>query len=452
LKKLWGGRFKKEISKEVFEFTKSISFDSVLLPYDVKGSVAHIQMLCKVGIITKKECSILLRAFGQILNDFNSGNLKITEDFEDIHSYVQFLMQEKVGNLAKKIHTARSRNDQVSLDVRLYCRDVLYRIIDLIEQVQKTVAKLGLDNKDIIIPGFTHLQHAQPVLLAHHLHSYIEMLERDSLRFKNTLERVNVLPLGSGAIAGTSLGIDREFVAKKLGFNSVSKNSMDAVSDRDFIIEILSNCAITGMHLSRFCEDIILWNTQEFGWVVLNDSISTGSSMMPNKKNPDVFELIRGKTGRLYGNLINILTVMKSLPSTYNRDMQEDKEPLFDSIGTIEGSLNVLNVVLSSIGFDRGKIAKSLSDEELYATDIAEYLVKKGIAFRDAHEIVGKLISYAKQKKVKISELKPEELKKIHPKIDRDVINLLNCEVSVDSKTSYEGTNRQMVIKNLEEV
>ncbi len=443
MKTLWG-EGEKKVSKQVFDWTQSFSFDFVLFPYDVMGSIAHIQMLCKCGIITKKEEKILTLAFKSILNDYNSGNLKIIKEFEDVHSCVQFLVEEKVGNVAKKIHTARSRNDQISLDTRLYCRDTINKIINSMEKLINIIAKTGADNKDIIIPGYTHLQHAQPVFLSHHLNSYIEMLGRDIWRFKDALKRVNILPLGSCAIAGTSLNIDRAFVAKKLGFDSISKNSMDAVSDRDFVIELLSGCAIAGMHLSRICEDIILWNTQEFGWVVLDDSVVTGSSMMPHKKNPDVLELIRGKTGILYGNLVQMLTLMKGLPMTYNRDMQEDKPPLFSSIQTIEKSVSVLGLVFSLIGFNREKIKQSLLDEELYATDIAEYLVKKGVSFRDAHRAVGNLMVYVKNKGTSVSKLSKEELKKIHPELNMDIINLLNPQTSVALKKSFGGTGQKM--------
>lgn len=443
MKTLWG-EGEKKVSKQVFDWTQSFSFDFVLFPYDVMGSIAHIQMLCKCGIITKKEEKILTLAFKSILNDYNSGNLKIIKEFEDVHSCVQFLVEEKVGNVAKKIHTARSRNDQISLDTRLYCRDTINKIINSMEKLINIIAKTGADNKDIIIPGYTHLQHAQPVFLSHHLNSYIEMLGRDIWRFKDALKRVNILPLGSCAIAGTSLNIDRAFVAKKLGFDSISKNSMDAVSDRDFVIELLSGCAIAGMHLSRICEDIILWNTQEFGWVVLDDSVVTGSSMMPHKKNPDVLELIRGKTGILYGNLVQMLTLMKGLPMTYNRDMQEDKPPLFSSIQTIEKSVSVLGLVFSLIGFNREKIKQSLLDEELYATDIAEYLVKKGVSFRDAHRAVGNLMVYVKNKETSVSKLSKEELKKIHPELNMDIMNLLNPQTSVALRKSFGGTGQKM--------
>ncbi len=441
--KLWGGRFRKKTDPIVEMFTKSIHYDHKLAQYDVLGSIAHAKMLGKCNIITKHEASALVKGLEGILKDIEAGRFEFDWDCEDIHTNIQNELQMRIGKIAKKLHTARSRNDQVSLDLRMYCRDSIITLVHEITDLQKSLLKFSKQNREIIIPGYTHLQRAQPVLLAHHILAYMEMFQRDRQRIYSTHTGVwHNFPLGSCALAGTSLPIDREYTARLLNFTGVSRNSIDSVSDRDFAIEFLSGMAILAMHLSRLSEDLILWSTSEFAFIDIDESFCTGSSIMPHKKNPDVLELIRGNTGRIYGNLISVLVMMKGLPLSYNRDMQHDKEPLFDSVERVKGSLGVMiRLIQGNIKVNKERLKGLFDDESLFATDMAEYLVNKGMAFQEAHETVGKLIAYCIRGNKKVSDLSLTQLKTFSKKFDKDIYKLLNPDQSVRSKTSYGGTS-----------
>jgi argininosuccinate lyase len=428
--KLWGGRFKGQLSKDMESFNNSINIDIRLLPYDIEASIAHAAALMKAGVISQEEFNLIKKALEKIKNM----EIKDIPDVEDVHTLVEKLLVEEIGDLGKKLHTARSRNDQVATDERLYLRKEIEKIIELLENLIDTLNTLAKVNKNTIMPGYTHLQRAQPVTFSHHLLAYQEMFKRDISRLKDLKKRVNVLVLGSGALAGTTYDIDRKYVASLLGFNDVSLNSMDAVSDRDFIIEFLSAASLIMMHLSRFSEEIVLWATQEFNFIELSDEYSTGSSIMPQKKNPDAAELIRGKTGRIYGNLISLLTVMKSLPLTYNKDMQEDKEPLFDSIDTLKICLKVFTGMIKSMHIKKEKMENAVKYGYLNATDLADYLVKKGIPFRSAHEIVGNIVSYAIEKNTTLEDLEIDEFRIFCNKIDEDVYEYLNIKNILKSR------------------
>ena len=394
MENLWGGRFKKSINKEMKEFTSSISFDKNLAVYDIAGSIAHAKMLGKCNIISPEESQKIVAALEEILKDVQKNGWSISEEAEDIHTWVENNLKEKIGDIAGKLHTARSRNDQVALDERLYLKEEVHKIQDLLKDLQASLLLIAEKNIDVIMPGYTHLQHAQPILFSHHLLAYFHKFNRDKGRMKDLFKRMDVLPLGSAALAGTSFPIDREYVAKKLNFSMISENSLDAVSDRDFILEFLSASAILMMHLSRLSEEIILWSSKEFDFIELDDSFCTGSSIMPQKKNPDAAELIRGKTGRVYGNLINLLTVMKALPLAYNHDMQEDKEPLFDTVSTLENSLFLMSKMIETMRINKEKMEKSTKGDFSTATELADYLVKKGLSFREAHKLIGKIVLY----------------------------------------------------------
>lgn len=390
-KKLWGGRFTKKTDPMVEQFTGSLKTDFVLAKYDVLGSIAHAKMLGKCGIIPKKDSDKIVKGLKSIMKDLDSCKIKIDLSAEDVHTLVQNLLQKKIGDAAKRAHTARSRNDQISLDTRLFARDFICALTGSINNFQASLDIFVSKNKQVkILPGYTHLQHAQPISLNDYAGAYKAMLARDADRLKDIYKRVNVMPLGSCALAGTSLPIDRKFVAKELGFSSVAQNTVDAVSDRDFVIEILSAAALLGMHLSRLAEDFIIWSSSEFNFIDIDEAFCTGSSIMPQKKNPDALELIRGNTGKLYGNLISVLVMMKGLPLSYNRDMQLDKEPLFDSLKIVNDELMVLAELIKAVKFNKDSIDKQLKDKGLYAAKMAEDLVKKGVAFKDAHKIVGK--------------------------------------------------------------
>jgi len=389
-KKLWGGRFSKKTDPLVEKFTSSLKTDIVLLEYDLLGSIAHANMLGKCKIIPLKDSKLIVNGLNSIVADLKSGRIKIDDSAEDVHTLAQNLLEEKIGEPAKKLHTARSRNDQVSLDMRMYCRDFTADLINLISGFESALDLFVSKNKSVAnLPGYTHLQHAQPVSLKNYAAAYKEMFGRDKQRFAEILTRINVLPLGSCALAGTSLPIDRRYVAYQLKFAKVSANTLDAVSDRDFVIEFLNAIALVGMHLSRLAEDFIIWATSEFNFIDIDEKFCTGSSMMPHKKNPDVLELVRGSAGKLYGNLVAILVIMKGLPLAYNRDMQLDKEPLFDSLNTIKVQLEIMQRLLKNVKFNKSSIDKQLKDPGLYATLAAEKLVKKGVAFKDAHKIIG---------------------------------------------------------------
>lgn len=449
MKKLWGGRFSKKTDPLMEAFTSSIAFDSRLAEYDVLGSIAHARMLGKCNIIPKKDAAKITKALKGILSGLKKGTFTADAKSEDIHTDIQNKLYKKLGSTAKKLHAARSRNDQVNCDERLYCKDMIDKTAAKIAGLQKALLNLAKKNKGVIIPGYTHLQHAQPVALAHLLLAYVNMLERDKSRFLDAKRRVDISTLGSCAISGTSLKTDRKFAADRLGFAQVSDNSIDAVSDRDFIAEILAASAITGMHLSRFAEDMIIYSSSEFGFIDVSEAHSTGSSMMPHKKNPDALELIRGSAGKLYGNLVAILTTMKGLPSSYNRDMQHDKEPLFNSFDTLTAALGMFTAMVSKLKINNGALKRALSDESLYATDLAEYLIRKGVAFKEAHDAVGHLVRYSIDKNRKISALSPRELKGFSKAFEKDAFLLLDAKKSVSLKRSFGGTSFDNIDRQL---
>lgn len=423
--KLWGGRFKKDLDKLMEDFNSSISFDIRLLKYDIIGSIAHAKGLYKAGVLTEEELNLIEKGLKEIIEE---SELKEMPQDEDVHSYVERLLVEKIGDVGRKLHTGRSRNDQVATDERLYLRDEIYKIKEDLIKLIDTLKEMAETYKEAIMPGYTHLQRAQPVTFGHHLLAYVEMFKRDLSRLDDMMKRVNVMPLGSGALAGTTFDIDRKYVASLLGFDDITLNSIDGVSDRDFVIEFLSFASITMMHLSRFSEELILWSTKEFDFVEMDDRFSTGSSMMPQKKNPDAAELIRGKTGRVYGDLITILTVMKGLPLSYNKDMQEDKEPLFDGVDTLKMSLEVFTEMIKAIKVKTGKMEKASKYGYMNATDFADYLVQKGIPFRTAHEIAGKVVLYALERNLAIEDLPLEELKKFSDVIEKDVYEAIDIK------------------------
>lgn len=428
--KLWGGRFKEKIAEDMEIFNSSINVDIRLLPYDIEASLAHAKGLKKAKIITDEEFEQIERALREIKEE----KFEEIPMVEDVHTLVEQMLVEKIGDVGKKIHTARSRNDQIATDERLYLRDEILKIIDLLEQLNFVLLELSKKYKNKVMPGYTHLQRAQPITFSHHLLSYVEMFRRDINRLEDSLKRVNVLILGSGALAGTSYDIDRMYVASLLGFKEVSLNSMDGVSDRDFIIEFLSIASLIMMHLSRFSEEIVIWSTQEFNFVELSDKYSTGSSIMPQKKNPDSSELIRGKTGRVYGNLFSLLTTMKGLPLAYNKDMQEDKEPMFDTVDTLKSCLKVFIGMLETMRVNEKKMEEAVKFGYLNATDLADYLVKKGIPFRTAHDIVGKLVVYAITKNVPLEELNMAEFRNFCQFIDEDVYEVLDVKNILKSR------------------
>jgi len=440
MEKAWSGRFKERTSGIVESFTESISFDRRLWRYDIEGSIAHARMLGRQGIIPEEDTARIIDGLHEIGREIEAGTFQFREDLEDIHMHIEAALIEKIGHAGKRLHTARSRNDQVVLDLRLYLRDEITTLISSINCVQRELLETAERRLDHVMPGYTHTQRAQPVLLAHHLLAYIEMLGRDKARLTDTLKRVNVLPLGACALAGTSLPIDREYIAELLGFDGIAENSMDAVSDRDFAIEFLSNAAILMMHLSLIAEELVLWSTEEFSFITLPDSFTTGSSIMPQKKNPDVAELIRGKTGRVYGALVALLTTMKGLPLTYNRDMQEDKPPIFDALDTVKASLAVLDAMVPCMEFNRERMAETALKGYATATDIAEYLVRKGIPFRDAHATTGTIVLYCIERKKDLSELTIEEFRHFSPLIGKDIYESLTAEGSVRTKRSRGGT------------
>jgi argininosuccinate lyase len=449
MKKPWAGRFRRKTSKIVESFTESISFDHRLWRYDIEGSIAHAKMLARQGIITGEDSKKIIRGLEEIAKEIETGKFRFRDDLEDIHMNIEAALIKKIGDAGGKLHTARSRNDQVVLDLRLYLRYEINEIISLIKEFQKTLLNTATKHLNSLMPGYTHLQRAQPVLLSHHLLAYIEMLQRDNERLKDALKRINQLPLGSCALAGTSLPIDRFYVAKLLGFKVISQNSIDAVSDRDFAIELLSNAAILSMHLSRLAEDLILWATEEFGFIELPDVFATGSSIMPQKKNPDVAELIRAKTGKVYGNLLSLLTIMKGLPLSYNRDLQEDKLPVFDTVDTVKSCLTVFNEMLPVIRFNIKRMRETAGDAYSTATDIAEYLVKKGMPFRKAHEITGKIVLYCINEKKKLENLTLKELHTFSHIITKDIYPCLKAEESVIHKKSPGGTSLNEVMKQI---
>ena len=443
-KKLWGGRFKESINDLVDRFNESLSFDRRLYGQDIQGSIAHSRMLGKQGIISDNDASRIIDGLTEAKREMDRKN-HLDSDLEDVHSLIEKVLVAKVGVAGEKMDTARSRNDQVALDMRMYVRDAVTRVINLIKEMQLVLIDLAEKNIDFIMPGYTHLQPAQPVLVSHHLMAYYEMLKRDKQRFYEELKRVNVLPLGSAALAGTTFDLDRKMVADELGFDSISNNSMDAVSDRDFVIEYIFSSSVLMMHLSRLSEEMILWSTQEFGIINLPDAFCTGSSIMPQKKNPDILELIRGKTGRVYGHLISLLTVMKGLPLTYNKDMQEDKESLFDTVDTVEDCLSVITLLLKEVSFNGDTMKQACEKGYLMATDLADYMVVNGSTFRQAHDAVGKIVLYAIDNKKELHELKLEEMKQFSKHIKKDVFKWLEPASAIKRRNLLGGTGSRAV-------
>lgn len=452
MKKLWSGRFKETTEKTVENFTSSLSFDKRLWRYDIEGSAAHVTMLGKQKIIPKKDADLILRGLESIKKEMIEGRFRFRKDLEDVHMNIEHALIKKIGPVGGKLHTARSRNDQVALDLRLYLRDEISAVLKLIRSFQKVIVSVAGRHTDTIMPGYTHLQKAQPVLLAHHLLAYFEMLDRDKERFEDCLKRVNVMPLGSAALAGTTLPIDRKHTARLLRFPKISENSMDAVSDRDFVIEFLSASGILMVHLSRLSEEIIIWNSDQFGFVELPDAFTTGSSIMPQKKNPDVLELIRGKSGRVFGHLTAMLTVMKGLPLAYNRDLQEDKEALFDTVDTVTSSLQVLTRMMPKVRFNKDIMKKASEKGYLTATDLAEYLVRKGMPFRDAHRVTGELVRHCIDNNKAMGDLSLKEFRRFSELIGRDIFHHISVKTSIEEKKSFGGTSKRMVLARIKKI
>jgi argininosuccinate lyase len=444
-RKLWGGRFRQPTDDLVHRINSSLDFDSRLYTYDIQGSKAHCRMLAKQDILSREEASQILEALDTITEEIQTGVLSLDGDYEDIHSLVEQALIDKVGMVGEKLHIGRSRNDQVALDVRMYIRDASRHTIELIRALQAALVILAEKHVDLIMPGYTHLQRAQPVLVAHYLLAHYEMLQRDRERFQDGLKRTNVLPLGSAALAGTTFDLDREMVAVELGFDAVSQNSMDAVSDRDFVLEFLFDASVLMMHLSRLSEELILWSSQEFGFIAISDAFCTGSSIMPQKKNPDLPELVRAKTGRVYGNLFSLLTVLKGLPLTYNKDLQEDKEVLFDTVDTLEICLPVMSRLLGAVSFDGDRLRKAAHSGFLVATDLADYLVRKGTTFRQAHEAVGKIVLLALEQGKELHQLALEEIKALAGDAEEDVFDWLEPDRSVRRRELPGGKGPETV-------
>jgi argininosuccinate lyase len=448
-KKLWSGRFDKQMAPEVERFSASVGFDRRLFEYDIMGSLAHVEMLARAGLISKTELQRICSGLKRVREDLRKGAFRPGPGDEDIHMAVESRLKKLIGPVADKLHTGRSRNDQIALDLRLYLRDEIGAIVSCIRRLQKALVSVAWRNKDVVIPGLTHLQHAQPVLAAHHLLAYVEMLDRDAGRLLDCLVRVNTMPLGAGALAGSSLPIDREYVAKRLGFRALCGNSMDAVSDRDFAIEFLAAGAVIGVHLSRMAEEIVLWASREFSFIEIDLSYCSGSSLMPQKANPDVAELVRAKSGRLFGALMSLLTVMKGLPLAYNRDLQEDKEPVFDAVETLKGCLSIMAGLWGRIEFRGVAIGRSIDGDFSQAADLAEYLVTKGCAFRKAHHIVGKLVADCIRHKKTLDALTVTELRKHSRLFDKGAVRLLRHSECVGRKKSKGSTSHREVLRAL---
>lgn len=448
--KLWGGRFTKEENQLVHNFNASITFDQKFYHQDIQGSIAHVTMLAKQAIITDAERDIIISALKEICSDIESGKLQITEEYEDIHSFVESVLIERTGDTGKKLHTGRSRNDQVALDMKLYTRDEVLATDELVKELMTTLLDLMKEHIDTYMPGFTHLQKAQPVTLAHHIGAYFEMFKRDRSRLHDIHERMNYCPLGAGALAGTTYPLDREYTASLLGFTGPTLNSMDSVSDRDYLIEYLSALSTIMMHLSRFCEEIILWNSNEYRFIELDDAYSTGSSIMPQKKNPDIAELIRGKTGRVYGALTSLLTTMKGLPLAYNKDMQEDKELSFDAIDTVKGCIVLFTGMIDTMTFNKDIMEASTKNGFTNATDAADYLVNHGVPFRDAHGIVGQLVLFCEEKGIALDDMTLDEYKAISPVFEDDIYDAISLETCVDKRTTIGAPGPDAMKKVIE--
>ncbi len=448
--KLWGGRFSKSTASMVDDFNSSIDVDQRMYKQDILGSIAHVGMLGKQGIIPKQDAESIKKTLKEILTDIEVGKVQFDVQAEDIHMNIEKELISRIGDVGKKLHTGRSRNDQVALDIKIYLREEIINISNLIKELQVVLNDTAKQHKETILPGYTHLQRAQPISFAHHVLAYFEMLKRDRARLDDCYSRMNVLPLGSGALATTTYPLDREYVADELDFPSITQNSIDAVSDRDHIIELLSCLSILMMHLSRFCEEIIFWSSAEFSFIELDDAYSTGSSIMPQKKNPDIAELVRGKTGRVYGDLITMLTVMKSLPLAYNKDMQEDKEAVFDAVDTVKMCLPVFTQMIKTMSVKKANMYKAAQGGFTNATDAADYLVKKGVAFRDAHEILGKLVFYCIKHDKTLDELSMEEYKSISDVFDKSVYKAISLEECVNNRNLPGGPSQDAIQKVIE--
>lgn len=431
---LWGGRFTKETDKLVYNFNASINFDKKFYKQDIEGSIAHVKMLAAVGILTDEERDKIIAGIEGILRDVENGSLEITEEYEDIHSFVEAVLTDRIGDVGKKLHTGRSRNDQVALDMRLYTRDELLKVDEEVKELMAVILRIMKENLETYMPGFTHLQKAQPVTVAHHFGAYFEMFKRDRSRLSDIYKRMNYCPLGAGALAGTTYPLDRELTASLLGFDGPTLNSMDSVSDRDYLIEFLSALSTIMMHLSRFSEEICIWNSNEYKFIELDDAYSTGSSIMPQKKNPDIAELVRGKTGRVYGALMSLLTTMKGIPLAYNKDMQEDKELSFDAFDTVKGCVRLFRGMIDTMKFNNARMEESAKHGFTNATDAADYLVKKGVPFRDAHGIVGQLVLHCLDKGIALDDMTLDEYKAISPVFENDIYDAISLKTCVEKR------------------
>ena len=451
VEKLWGGRFEASLDKQTEEFGASIKFEQRLAPFDLKGSLAHVKMLGETGIITTEESQKIAEGLKKVEEKLLNGQIEFKMENEDIHMNMESYLHQEIGPLAGKLHTARSRNDQVATDMHLYLKSILEAVLEALKGLRETIVKLAVNQIDTIMPGYTHLQHAQPISFGQHLMAYYQMLTRDFERFEFNVKHTDMNPLGAAALAGTTFRIDRMLTTKLLGFEKAYDNSMDAVSDRDFILEFLSNASLLMMHLSRFCEELLLWSSHEFKFVSLSDAYSTGSSIMPQKKNPDMAELIRGKTGRVYGNLTALLTVMKGLPLAYNKDLQEDKEGMFDSADTIITSLTVMNGMLSTLTVNRVNMEKSTEQDFSNATELADYLATKGLPFRKAHELVGLLVLDCIKKGIYLQDVNLQDYQMLSPLINEDVYEVLKSRTAVSRRNSLGGTGFESVKKQIEE-
>ncbi len=440
--KLWGGRFTKDTNELVDRFNASITFDQRFWREDIEGSIAHVAMLAKQEIITEEEKTVITDALNQIKTEIADGTLVISDDNEDIHSFVEATLISRIGEPGKKLHTGRSRNDQVALDMKLYIRNEITELDGLLKHLLVTIHDIMKDNTETYMPGFTHLQKAQPVTLAHHLGAYFEMFKRDRSRLSDTYKRMNICPLGAGALAGTTYPLDREYTASLLSFDGATNNSMDSVSDRDYLVELLNDMSLIMMHLSRFSEEIILWNSNEYQFVDIDDAYSTGSSIMPQKKNPDIAELVRGKTGRVYGALMSMLTTLKGIPLAYNKDMQEDKELTFDAIDTVKGCISLFDGMLATIKFNKTRMEDSAKNGFTNATDAADYLVNHGVPFRDAHGIVGRLVLYCVDKNIALDDMTIEEFKAISPVFENDIYEAIAMKTCVEKRNTKGAPGR----------
>lgn len=449
---LWEGRFKKNIDSKTNDFNSSISFDSRMYKQDIKGSIAHAKMLSKQGIIAKDEADKIINELNIILNEIEENKIDIDKDAEDIHMFIETELTKRLGDTGKRLHTARSRNDQVALDIRMYLKEETITLIELLKKLLNTLLKKAENNLETVMPGYTHMQRAQPITFAHYLMAYVEMILRDIDRLNGTYKRMNVLPLGNCALAGTTYNIDRDFVKEELGFFDVTRNSLDGVSDRDFVIELASDISIIMMHLSRLSEEIILWCSWEFKFIELDDAFSTGSSIMPQKKNPDITELIRGKTGRIYGDLFTLLTMMKGIPLAYNKDMQEDKEAIFDSLDTVKICITTLIPMLDTIKVLKENMRNAASKGFINATDCADYLVKKGLPFRKAYKIVGQIVSFCIENNITLEQMKIEDYKKFDTNFENDIYNEISLEKCVTNRNVIGGPSPIQVSKRIAQV